>query len=288
MTRLSFNEKAGRKLTRLTKVLRHATIAAVRGVPRTRPVFIFGMQRSGTRIPLAVADRSRNIMAYGEGAEGYYRNVMLGDFPTVERSLADSPFSMVMLKPICDSHRADEILDRFPESRGLWIFRDYRDTVASAAAKWPSAPDGIKKLADEDVQSAGWWAGGLEAADFELVRRHFSTAMTPVEAHALLWYLRNAFYFRLRLNERADVLLIRYEDLVKEPKLRFAQVFRFLDVEFQEKYVTDIHSSSVAANRNLELSAGIDRLCSDLHTKLMMTYRTQSSEPTIADQVSSD
>lgn len=263
------------KIARIAKVSRKKAIAAAHGRPKTRPVFIFGTQRSGTRIPLVVADRSPDIMPYAEGAEGFYQNVLLADFATVERSLESSAFPAVMLKPICDSHRADEILERFPASRALWIFRDFRDTVNSATVKWPTAPEGIKLLAEGATKAAGWWAGGLTADDFELVRQHYRPNMEPQEAHALLWYLRNTFYFRLGLEEREDVLLIKYEDLVKEPLSRFGQVFSFIDMPFRERFVADVHSSSVGGGPRLEFAKGIDALCSEVYERLNASYASQ-------------
>lgn len=275
MSSVRLRKKAVGKIARIAKVYRQKAIAAFRGRPQTRPVFVFGTQRSGTRIPLVVAGRSPDIMPYAEGAEGFYQDVLLTDFGTLERSLDSSAFPAIMLKPICDSHRADEILDRFPASRGLWIFRDYRDTVHSATVKWPTAPEGIKLLAEEATKAAGWWAGGLKADDFELVRQHYRPNMEPHEAHALLWYLRNKFYFRLGLEGREDVLLIKYEDLVKEPLSRFGQVFKFIDIDFRERFVSDVHSSSVGARSKLELPKRIDALCSEVYERLKASYGSQ-------------
>lgn len=273
---MNLRHRAVRKSRRLAKNLRSRLRSSVRGAkPETRAVFIFGMQRSGTRIPLTVANRSPEVMAYGEGATGFYDGVLLADLSSVSSGLETSHFSTVMLKPICDSHRADEILEHFPGSRALWIFRHYRDTVSSAAAKWPTAPEGIKKLADGDREAAGWWAGGLLQEDFELVRQHYHSSLSPEGAHALLWYLRNTFYFRLGLNEREDVLLIKYEDLVQQPAKYFSELFRFLEVPFKESFVSGVYNSSVGMHPIPDIPESVEELCSELHEKLKKSYRRQ-------------
>lgn len=280
MSRMPLLETTRRRIGRLSKISRRWLIAAARGGrPSTRAVFIFGTQRSGTRVPLLVARRTAEIMPYGEGAAGFYRGVLLSDYPTLERSLDRSPFPMVMLKPICDSHRADQILDRFDQSRGLWIFRDYKDTVRSAARKWPSAAKGIELLAEGEIKAAGWWAGGLTGEDFELVRQNYCRNMTPEEAHALLWYLRNTFYFRLKLDKREDVRLIKYEDLVTDPEARFAELFRFIDVPFQERFVSAVRASAVGGRSTIKISNRIHALCSEVYDRLTTSYRSQSVIP---------
>jgi hypothetical protein len=133
MARLSFKRRLQRKLPRVAKSTRQwARVIAAGKRPETRLVFVVGAQRSGTRLPLEILDQSPEISIFSEGADPYFDGVLLRPLDQVEEMVCRSPAPVIALKPICETHRTNQLLDRFPGSKAIWIFRHFEDTVNSA------------------------------------------------------------------------------------------------------------------------------------------------------------
>lgn len=265
-----------RKARRGTKHARRWTAAAFGGRPTTSPVFIFGAQRSGTRLPLHVLERSPDVATYLENNAEFYDGVLLRDDETLERRIRASPFPIVGLKPICESHRARELLETFPRGRGIWIYRQFRDTVNSAAAKWSSAGLYLRALLEGDVQTAGWRAGGFTPARAACIASLYQDDLSAHAAHALMWYLRNSLYFDQQLSSHDRVRLVRYEDLVREPEAAFGKVFDFLQIPFASKFASNVYASSVNARAFPSIPQPILDLCEATEERLDEAYRRRN------------
>ena len=186
---LSYRERLARKMPRVSKFLRQGTRVVAGGRrPATRVVFVVGSQRSGTRLPLQILDGAPEVMTYSEGTAPYFDRVLLKPLPEIERLLTRSLFPGVALKPICQTHRINELLDHFPDARGIWIFRDYRDATNSASAKWKSGKEAVRRLAAGELDAAGWRAGGLTTEKLQLVRRLYSDSMSLHAANAVMCF----------------------------------------------------------------------------------------------------
>lgn len=272
--KLTWRERLARKSPRLAKQARRwVRSAADGGRPVSRPIFVFGAQRSGTRVPLVALDRHPDVMTFNEGSAPYFDGVLLRDLDEVDRRLARSPFPWVVLKPICESHRAAELVERFPGSLAIWIYRRWPDTVASAVAKWSSGVEAVRLLAEHPHDGAGWRAGGLSQARLDLVREVYRPEMSRPAADALLWYLRSSLFFDLGLSARPDILLVKYEDLVVDPQRHFPGLFGFLGIPFEPAYVSDVYSSSVKPRRSPEgVPDRVLKLCDDLQSRLDEHY----------------
>ena len=100
------------------------------------------------------------------------------------------------------------------------------------------------------------------------VIRSFDMAdMSPHDAAALFWYIRNSLYFDCRLDELNNVLPLAYEDLVDEPRITMQGICRFVDCRFSERMIRNIHAKSVGRERS-NLREDIQSLCFPLYDKL--------------------
>jgi hypothetical protein len=267
---LTYRQRWSRKGPRLVKFGRRWVQAALNGGrPDTRLAFVVGSQRSGTRLPLQVLDSAPEVMTYSEGAAPFFRRVLLEPLDRVEALRRASVFPVIALKPICETHRVHELLDRFPRSRAVWIFRNYQDAVNSASVKWKSGPEAVRRLASAHPESAGWRAGGLTPARLEMVRDLYSERMTRHEANAVMWYLRNALFFDLSAQARPEVLLVQYEDLVTRPDIAFSRMFGFLEVQLPSGFERRIREPHGATRPFPDISQTIRSLCDDLHARLV-------------------
>jgi hypothetical protein len=274
---LSYRERLARKMPRVSKFLRQGIRVVARGRrPATRVVFVVGSQRSGTRLPLQILDGAPEVMTYSEGTAPYFDRVLLKPLPEIERLLTRSLFPVVALKPICETHRINELLDHFPDARGIWIFRDYRDATNSASAKWKSGKEAVRRLAAGELDAAGWRAGGLTTEKLQLVRRLYSDSMSLHAANAVMWFLRNDLFFDLGAFKRSDLVLVRYEDLVTDPRRHFLPVLDRIDVAERPELFRFIYASSVRRRPFPEIPAEIQALCEDAHARLLAHHQAAS------------
>lgn len=282
--RLTYTQRLARKTPRLVKHTRQWLRTLSQGRPDTRFVFVVGSQRSGTRLPLQVLDFSPDIITYSEGSAPFFERVLLEPLERVEALGRRSVFPVIALKPICETHRVNELLDRFPRSRAVWIFRDYRDAVNSASVKWTSGREAVRRLASERPESAGWRAGGLSKERLQLVQQLYSDQMSLHEANAVMWYLRNGLFFDLAADRRAEVLLVRYEDLVSQPQEQFGDVFRFLGLPPPVGLDRGIRESKGRSREFPAIAPEIRGLCDGLQSRLLDHYSHRRAASTIAPQ----
>jgi len=269
-----------RKAPRVAKFVRQWLRTVKGSRPEPRPVFVVGSQRSGTRLPLMVMDRSPEIITYNEGSAPFFTRVLLKDDETVRRALRRMPFPVVVLKPICESHRTADLLAAFPGSKAIWIYRDYRDTVNSAVVKWTTGPKHVRELATGDLAAAGWRAGGLSKERLATVRDLYRDDLSPHAADAIMWFLRNGLYFDLQLDRRDDVLLVRYEDLVTAPQDHFPALFAFLGSPFEPRFLRGVYSSSIRSKPFPDIPPVIQSLCDEMLERLNGHYDATRVERT--------
>ena len=280
---ISFSRRIRRKLPRVVKAARQWTRAlASGGRPESRLVFIVGAQRSGTRLPLELLDASADVATFSEGVDPYFDRVLLRPLDVVEACVRRSPARVIALKPICETHRTIELLDRFPGSKAIWIFRHFEDTVNSATVKWTSGRAAVRRLARREYQPTDWRAGGLTEETLRLVGRLYDERMSEHEANAVLWYLRNDLFFALGADQRADVLLVRYEDLMREPRVHAARLLEFAGVPVPVTASAAVRVADRPRKPFPEISPEIRRLCEDVHERLLAHYRAALNRPALA------
>ena len=275
----SFEVRVQRKSRRIMKTSTQwlKSLLHSSGEP-ARAVFVFGSQRSGTRLPMDVLDLSPRVMTYKEGNSRAFNRILLKSNGEIRELLRTSLFPIVAFKPISDSHRAVELLEYFPHSKAIWIFRYYKDAVNSAVRKWKHGRNNLKHIASGNLAAAGWRAGGLTPEKIELVRRFYSEEMSSHTAYALMWYLRNRLILDLQLDQRQDACLVKYEELVKNPGQHFSRIFRFIECPFRTRYARSVYDSSVGKDRFPEIPEEIAALCESLHQQLERIYRQSLAE----------
>lgn len=284
---ITLKRRFQRKLPRIAKAIRQwGNVLATGKRPETRVVFVVGAQRSGTRLPIQVLDTVPGISTFPEGSDPYFEGVMLRPLERVEELVAHSPAEVVALKPICETHRTNELLDRFPRSRAIWIFRNYQDTVNSASLKWTSGRTMLRRLAQGQLNPGDWRRGGVTQEKLQIVRRLYRDDMSQHEANAVMWYLRNSLYFDLHCDERSDVLLVRYEDLVSNPVEHVTRIFSFIGVPVPPGAIEAVKGGSRGSRTFPEISPDIRRLCEDVYERLLAHYRSEqiSVEPAAANR----
>jgi hypothetical protein len=265
------------KRERLEKAYKHLRNLASGRRGNAVPVFIFGEQRSGTNMLLDCFRRSPRTAIYNETDDDAFVDYELRDLAIIADLVHRSPASHVVLKPTADGNRASEILDALPGSRAVWIYRRYQDAVTSALALFrETSLQYLQKVATR-APTARWRSINLSSDDVAMVDTYLRRGISEASARALIWYIRNGFYFRLGLDRRKDVMLINYEELVGSPKAVVAQAFGFVGLDFQDRYVARVFGSSVGRRPTPELDPDIVALCDRMMVRLSRRSETAAT-----------
>ncbi|BCS33199.1 hypothetical protein TBR22_A24260 [Luteitalea sp. TBR-22] len=274
----SLPERLVRKSRRVAKEARRRLLNLTQGgAPDTRVVFIMGAQRSGTRVPLVALESAPGILTYREGARPYFRNGRLQPDAELDRLFAACQFPVLVIKPLSESHRAQELLARFPTSRVLWIFRRPEDTIRSASIKWDSGGVAVSGLMDGTLPDDDWRRGGVTAEAMAEARALYRPGLSLQHANAILWYLRSRLVLDLGLFDHPRVLVVRYEDLSSAPAAHFPRVFDFVGQPCRESYLAGIHDRSVRRATLDDVPAEVVAACNQLHTAIERRYLAQAS-----------
>ncbi len=247
--------------------------------------FIFGCQRSGTKMLMRILDESPETRIYHENNPLAFRDFELRS-NAVLRGLATShPARCQVFKPICDSQRVGEVLADFPRSRGVWIYRQPGDVARSAVTKWAEHQrDVVDAIAAGDLARWGWRTRDLPAELIATIRAVHRPDLTDYEGALLFWWIRNSFYFAHGLDSHPRLLLVKYEDLALEPDRHFPTVFEHVGARFEARFTERVFAGSVRGEQNAEASSEILALCDELLARLDARTR-QPAQPAFVSPV---
>jgi glycosyltransferase involved in cell wall biosynthesis len=234
-----------------------------------RVTFVFGCQRSGTKMVMRILENSPSTRIYHENHTTAFRDFQLRSDAVLRSLVALNPAPCQIFKPICDSQDAPSILRRFPNAGGVWVYRHHADVANSAAEKWGAHQrDVVTAVVTGEVEGWGWRTAGVPPDAVAALRSVWRPDLTPSEGALLFWYLRNQFFFSLDLDRHPRMLLVRYEDLVRDPLAAFPPLFAHVGAPFDPAFVARVRSDSVGRREPPPASADIHALCAELQDRL--------------------
>jgi hypothetical protein len=241
------------------------------------PVWLVGVQRSGTNMVVRGLEASPEVEVRNENDGRAFDRFRLKADPVVRNVVLASRHRYVLFKPLCDSHRVDELLglDTPTPGRAIWAYRGVDGRVRSALAKFGDT--NLRVLTDI---AAGrgldrWQAQRLSEDSLDLIRSFDWTGMSPASAAALFWYVRNVLFFELGLDARADVLLSSYDALVADPERGTRAVASFLGVEWHPGLAAHIERREAPAPHALDLHPRVRQHCQELEGRLATAATAQ-------------
>jgi hypothetical protein len=239
--------------------------------PNAVPVFVVGIQRSGTDMLIDAfkASPEAEVHNESESSRAFVRFGLRED-EVVRGLILASRNRVIVFKALLDADRIVHLMTGLgtpSAGRAIWIYRSMEGRVRSTLARWPE--NNRRVLAEIAAGSAERWESrGLGAERLELLRSFDYDEITQESASALLWYLRNGLFFDLGLAARDDVLLLSYERFVAEPE-RFTRIMcDFTGIAYSPRLHAEIAPRPPATAASLELDPGIRELCDDLHRQL--------------------
>jgi len=213
---------------------------------------------------------------YNETDDDAFKDYELRDLEIVRELVVRSPASHVVLKPTADGNRANEIMDCLPGARGIWIYRNFQDVVGSALVQFQETS--IEYLSNVVSRSpdARWRSINITDDDRTTINSHLQRRISEPSARALIWSIRNCFYFRLGLDRRTDVLLLNYEELVRDPVVVVERAYRFVGLDFDEKFARSVFASSIGRRPAPEIDPLIQSLSAAMLARLDNCMRLQA------------
>jgi len=211
--------------------------------PDAVPVFLVGVQRSGTNMLARGLERAPEVEVHNENDRIAFARFRLRPQPVIKAIVEDSKHAFVLFKPLCDSHRIPELLDGLgtpSPGRAIWAYRAFEGRVRSSVAKFGDSNLRALRRIAEGTGEGLWQAGGLSEENLELIRSFDYDRMTPESASALFWFVRNSLYFDLGLDRRSDVALASYEAMIREPELVMRGLCASLGLQYRHALIAGI------------------------------------------------
>lgn len=248
-----------------------------RGATRTTKLFIFGSQRSGTNMMSDAFDRDWSTLSFGEDRGLAIGNSIDGDSPyrwkeyaEVARILSLYRPKLTVAKPIVESQNANQILDFFDGSYGMWMFRNPRDVIASSTKLFgvESTLYNLFSLMTIE-QRKHWFRQNVPEEIKEIVEKHFDIRRSIADLKAIGWIVRNQLVFSQGLPSSSSVKFVQYESFVSEPEGVMRSIFDFLLLPYPGNHLLKaVHGDSVRKGRAVQISKEIEQICDDLYGSL--------------------
>ncbi|WP_017733573.1 sulfotransferase family protein [Nafulsella turpanensis] len=245
-------------------------------------LFIMGCQRSGTTMMQKIFEKDLHAKVYGEFSKLSRHDrgrIRLNPLNQVKREIDKDTPPLVVMKPLVETQNLKELLQYFPSSKVLWMFRHFKDVAASNLVNFGKSNgiDDLRPIAQRDPHN--WRSEGATDHVTEVVQKYFSENMDEMDAAALFWYARNSLFFDLNLGVNPRVMMCRYEDLVREPAESMKEIYAFADAQYPGEQITDsVSTSSVGKGKHVELNPEIEVLCNQMLKRLEDAYFTQQKK----------
>lgn len=257
---------------RARTAVRKARWRRAHGVPAgtARPVFVVGLQRSGTNMLMRGVDQAPEVDVCNENDRRAFSRFRLRSDETLVSVVRASRHRLVLVKPLCESHRVDELLalPGLANGRAVWVFRDPEERARSEVSKFgESNLLALRQIADGHGEEI-WQGQRLPHASVELVRSFDLEMMTRETAAVLFWVVRNRLWFDLGLDAREDMMLVSYDRFVADPHAEMRRLCAFIDLPYRPVLCEHVTPRASHGSAALPLDPDVRRLAHGLLARL--------------------
>jgi hypothetical protein len=237
----------------------------------TTPVLLVGLQRSGTNMVARALEANAEFEVRNENDGAAFDRFQLRPLPVIRDLVKRSGQRFLVLKPLIDSHRVDELLaglETPSPGRALWTYRNVDGRVRSALSKFGDQNLQVVRAIAEGRGAELWQARRLTDEARNLIQGLDIDKVTTETASAVIWYMRNSLYFELGLDRRGDCLLVSYDRLLEDPEREVHRMCAFLDTEFQPAMAAGIARRPPNVRGELAIDPAVRQRCSELEKRL--------------------
>lgn len=239
-----------------------------RNTPERIPVFIAGLQRSGTTMLMGIFHLHPETEVFDDARDSRgYVDFRLRDRQILRQIIDDSRYRFPCFKIITDSHILPSILDGLPNPKVLWMYREPGPNAASRLAKFPNGTVSIRAMC-ENRPSRGWFAEGVSPSMACTLRALDRSRFTDFDYACLVWWVRNRLYFEMDLASDPRVRLLRYETLVAQPEPTLRALCEWTGMGWSQKSIRFVHARSMKKANLPRVDPQVESLCQDVLARL--------------------
>ena len=229
----------------------------------TLPVFIMGCGRSGTTMMINIFERDDRMQTLGENNPKVAKNYMLVN-EKIGLAIEYCKNPVLIMKPILNSFDASRLLKTYDRAKIIWILRDCKDMVASSIKKFGPVVSGYMKNLVLFKKGNNWLSLGMPTATLEMLSKINSNAFTDHDWMALVWWSVNRTIMLDRLYESDRFLLLKYENLVRNPDAVLRWVYEDIGLQYKYRASKYIHPMSVGKGAAIQLHPHVREICENL------------------------
>lgn len=227
----------------------------------TKAVFIVGNQRSGTTMLVSKLNRHFWIDVFHESSIAM-RDWHLKPFSELGLIIKSSKAKICIFKPLEDSHRVNELLEYFKDSRALFIFRHYSDVVnSSIKLGWGTHLKQYINNIHDNIEFKYSGPLNLTPQNIQTINDLYYENKSAENCAALVWYLRNTIYFDHNLHVNPKVLLIQFERIVSNPQKEFKDVIHFIGLRPSRSVLYDVRNLTLRKTNPPVIDEPILKIC---------------------------
>ncbi len=259
-------------LRRTRAALKHGVRSVVPApADQRRALLVFGCQRSGTTMlqqslldcswrAIILEEHDRRLVQANDPERLRWDNLDL-----VSSRMMALPFELVVAKPLVESHRARELLDSFERARGLWMLRHYLVVARSNLRRFGTG-NGYRDLRILVERGPADWRGAATEEVRERVATLLTSGLSPLDAAAVFWWVRNRLYMDQELWDDDRIKVIRYEVMIESPQECLEALSEFVGLRLPLSAMKRRIRPAMAVRG--ELRPDVERLCSELLEEL--------------------
>ncbi|WP_341328154.1 sulfotransferase [Methylotuvimicrobium sp. KM2] len=233
-------------------------------------IFIAGMQRSGTNMLMDILEKSLETDVYHERDTRAFDNYQMRDRQTIQGLVKRSRAPRFIIKALCELQDLTELMAFFQPAKTIWIVRDYDDVVSSMLNSFPNMEKQVIRIVHGGSQE--WLGRGMTEETRTILKDLISVGIGDSTASAIQWYFRNMLFFNQRFQQDNRVLVISYEDLVTQPEFNVKNICNFIGIEYQDRMIKGIFSSSIKRRNPPEIDPKVRELCDGLQAIFQKYY----------------
>jgi len=258
--------------------LRKRILRIGKPIVETTPIFVLGKQRSGTTMLFSYFESRWDTETYNESDPRIFTDFQLHPLPELQAFLNRSRAPYTVFKPICDSHRIQELFEFFPNAWVVWAQRDYKDVANSSIRHFaPQWQTGLQIIC-QGKPGGGWFVQGVSKESAIQLKELYRESLSPFEKSCLVWWARNQIAVENRLDEHPRVYMVQYENLVSKPGEAFEEINLALGLPTNPKAYAHVHSRSIGRNEYPPLAAEIQILCDELQATLQLMAKRSAEK----------
>jgi hypothetical protein len=232
-------------------------------------VFLVEAQRLGTNMMAHGLDETPAFQVYNEGNARAFGNVRLRPLSEVQPLIERSGVEFVLFKPLCDTHRAAELLDRFrPRARAISAYRDVDARVRSALAKFGNSDLQVLRACAAVEAGGEWQMQGISPENADFIRSFDVGRLSAASAAALFWVFRNSLHFEQSLDRRDDAMLASYDRFLAEPERSARVLCAFLGLAYRPELIAHVKQRPSAWTEPISIDHRIRERCAGLQHSL--------------------